>query len=190
MIARARGCVVPVAVRRLLVVLVALCGVACWLPAASLAQLSWSRPAAIDENGQHSLSGVACPSAAQCTAFDFSGQQVTFDPASPGTPTPTALDANGLDGVACPSATQCTAVDFSGQQVTFDPASPGTPTPTTIDASNFVVGVACPSATQCTAVDNNGQQVTFDPASPGTPTPTTIDTSLRLAGVEIGRAHV
>jgi hypothetical protein len=49
--------------RRLLVVLAALCAVACWLPAASLAQLSWSRPAAIDDNGHQSLGGVACPSA-------------------------------------------------------------------------------------------------------------------------------
>jgi hypothetical protein len=44
-------CVVRVAVGRLLLVLVALCGVACWLPAASLAQVSWSTPAAIDDNG-------------------------------------------------------------------------------------------------------------------------------------------
>ena len=135
MIARVRGSVVPVAVRRALVVLVALCAVACWLPAASLAQLSWSTPAAIDKNGhgQQSLSGVACPSATQCTAVDQSGQQVTFNPASPGTPTPTAIDVHNLDGVACPTATQCTAVDVSGRQVTFNPASPGTPTPTTID---------------------------------------------------------
>src|ERR1700735_4496024 len=115
MIARARGCALPVAVRRLLVVLVALCAVACWLPAASLAQLSWSKPAAIDHNGHQGLGSVACPSAAQCTALDFSGQQVTFDPASPGTPTPTAIDSDGLSGVACPSATQCTAIDFVGQ---------------------------------------------------------------------------
>src|ERR1700733_1520302 len=89
---------------RLLVVLAALCAVACWLPAASLAQLSWSKPAAIDDNGHQALGGLACPSATQCTAFDFSGQQVTFDPSSPGTPTPTPVDANGLGGVACPSA--------------------------------------------------------------------------------------
>jgi hypothetical protein len=183
MIARVRGCVVPVAVRRLVVVVVALCGVACWLPAASLAQLSWSKPAAVDHNGHQSLGGVACPSATQCTAFDFNGQQVTFDPASPGTPTPTAIDANGPVGVACPSATQCTAVDFSGQQVTFDPASPGTPTPTTIDTSHLLLGVACPSAAQCTAVDNTGQQVTFHPASPGTPTPTTIDPNSTLTAI-------
>ena len=147
MIARVRGCVVPVAVRRLLVMLVALCGVACWLPAASFAQLSWSQPAAIDDNGHQLLEGVACPSAAQCTAVDQYGQQVTFDPTCPGTPTPTTIDTDhGLHGVACPSTTQCTAVDDGGHQVTFDPACPGTPTPTTIDGTNRLDGVACPSA--------------------------------------------
>src|ERR1017187_5742336 len=105
MVARGGGCVVPVAVRRLLVALVALCGVACWLPAASLAQLSWSTPAAIDHNAQQALDGVACPSATQCTAVDNSGQQVTFNAASPGTPTPTAIDTHTLNGLACPTAT-------------------------------------------------------------------------------------
>jgi hypothetical protein len=61
MIARARGCVVPAAVRRLLVVLAALCAVACWLPAVSLAQLSWSKPVAIDANGNQELDGIAHP---------------------------------------------------------------------------------------------------------------------------------
>jgi hypothetical protein len=118
MIARARGCAVPVTVRRLLVALAAFCAVACWLPAASLAQLSWSKPAAIDHNGHQSLDGVACPSATQCIAIDDTGQQVTFDPASPGapSPTPTAIDTN-VAGVACPTATQCTTVDQSGQEV-------------------------------------------------------------------------
>jgi hypothetical protein len=160
MIARASGCVVPVAVRRLLVVLAALCGVACWLPAASLAQLSWSKPAAVDNNGHQSLAGVACPSATQCTAIDFSGQQVTFDPASPGTPTPTTIDTNGLNGVACPSATQCTAVDNTGQQLTFDPASPGTPTPTSIDPNSILTAITCVSAEECTAVDETGHETT------------------------------
>ena len=66
---------------------------------------------------------------------------MTFDPTSPGTPTPTTIDStNYLDGVACPSTSQCTAVDGDGQQVTFDPTSPGTPTPTTIDSTNTCPG--------------------------------------------------
>ena len=84
---------------------------------------------------------MACPSTSQCTAVDSLGQQVTFDPAAPGTPTPTTIDSGGYDalnGVACPSTSQCTAVDSDGKQVTFDPAAPGTPTPTTIDSTNIL----------------------------------------------------
>jgi len=36
---------------------------------------------------------VACPSVSQCTAVGDSGQQVTFNPTAPGTPTPTTIDA-------------------------------------------------------------------------------------------------
>jgi hypothetical protein len=111
---------------------------------------------------------------------------VTFDPSSPGTPTPTPITIDsdsGVFGVACPSITQCTAVDGNGQEVTFDPSSPGTPTPITID-SGVLHSVACPSSTQCTAVDYyNGWEVTFDPSSPGTPTPITIDSGNYLTSV-------
>ena len=75
---------------------------------------------------QLGLNGVACPSTTQCTAVDANGQQVTFNPNSPGTPTPTTIDVSDLIGVACPSAVQCTAVDGFGKAVTFNPTSPGT----------------------------------------------------------------
>jgi hypothetical protein len=104
---------------------------------------------------------VACPSATQCTAVDNPGQQVTFDPASPGTPTPTTIDTgHSLAGVVCPSATQCIAVDNTGRQVTFDPASPGTPTLTTIDPNSTLTAIACVSADECTAVDATGHETT------------------------------
>jgi len=148
------------------------------LPQAASASLSWSGPITLDHNAQTKLDAVACPSTSECTAVDLAGRQVTFDPTSPGTPTPTTIDStNPLYGVACPSASQCTAID-SGQEVTFDPTSPGTPTPTTIDSTNGLEGVACPSTSQCTAVDFEGRQVTFDPTSPGTPTSTPIDSNV------------
>ncbi len=132
----------------------------------------------------HPLNAVACPAASQCTAVDDSGQQVTFNPTTPGIPAPTKIDsAHILRGVACPSTSQCTAVDDFGQQVTFNPTTPGIPAPTKIDSARTLVGVACPSANQCTAVDGFGQQVTFNPTTPGTPTPTTIDTSPNLRAV-------
>ena len=122
------------------------------------------------------LIAVACPSTTQCTAIDIVGQQVTFNPTAPGTPTPTTIDLDRtLTAIACPSTTQCTAVAGGGRQLTFDPTAPGTVTSTLIDDSNrLLTAVACPSTTQCTAVDSSGRQVTFNPTAPGTPTPTPV----------------
>ena len=118
------------------------------------------------------MNAVACPAANQCTAVDWVGQQVTFDPTAPGNPVPTTVSPGGfLNGIACPSASQCTAVGVGGVQVTFNPTAPGNPTPVQIDtAFNHVLNaVACPSTTQCTAVDNFGFQLTFNPTAPATP---------------------
>ena len=144
---------------------------------ASAASLSWSAPIPLDTTGGTGtpLSALACPSASQCTALDESGQEVTFNPTAPGTPTPTTIDiGNTLFGLACPSASQCTAVESGGREVTFNPTAPGTPTPITIDTAGLNGPVACPSASQCTAV-GGGDEVTFNPTAPGTPTPITID---------------
>jgi alpha-tubulin suppressor-like RCC1 family protein len=127
---------------------------------------------------------VACPSSTQCTAVGEKGypgegaQEATFNPISPGTPTPTTVDraySFQIPSVACPSESQCTAVDSPGREVTFNPTLPGTPTPTSIGGEFYSESVACPSSTQCTAVAYQGREVTFNPASPGTPTPTPID---------------
>lgn len=94
---------------------------------------SWSAPITIDQGFGRALNAVACPSATQCTAVDDNGQEVTFDPTSPGTAASYTVDSgHRLFGVACPTVQQCTAVDDNGQQVTFDPASPGVPTPYTV----------------------------------------------------------
>ena len=140
--------------------------------------LSWSAPRTLDANGAiHTQYGVACPTSSQCTAVDTDGQEVTFDPTAPGTPTPITIDvAHQLNQVACPSSSQCTAIGQDGQEVTFDPTAPGIPTPTTILSGLSLGGLACPSSTQCTAVGQNGRQVTFNPTAPGSATPTTIDT--------------
>jgi hypothetical protein len=152
-------------------------------PAAAQATLSWSAPISIDQGGTFMLKSIACPSSTQCTAVDHEGQEVTFNPQSPGTPTPIAVDSGSvLTRVACPSSTQCTAVDEVGQEVTFNPQSPGSPTPTQIGGFRVPLSIACPSVTQCTAVDSvsekypgpplgaQGHEITFNPQSPGTPT--------------------
>lgn len=148
------------------------------------------------------LYGVTCPSVTQCTAVGLVGatnteEEVTFDPASPGTGAVEAAIASagaGRPSLACPSLTQCTATIANGGEVTFNPTSPGPANPVTLDnggteqvsqlAQLWFSSIACPSMTQCTAVGPAStsqpfpvirQEVTFNPTSPGTPTPTTID---------------
>src|ERR1700730_15132402 len=50
-----------------------------------------SSPITID--GINGLHGLACPSVSQCTAIDYNRQEVTFNPTSPGSPTPTTIDS-------------------------------------------------------------------------------------------------
>jgi hypothetical protein len=162
-----------------------LCALSLGLPVGAQAAIGWSTPVAIDRDSPGTLAAVACPTVGQCTAVDSSGQQVTFDPSSPGAAKPTTLDpvmpgsddslnpavraTNGdLTGVACPSASQCTASGGWGQEITFDPRAPGTPAPVEVDSETNAV--ACASAGQCTVVDSAGAEVTFDPLAPGTPT--------------------
>jgi hypothetical protein len=127
------------------------------------------------------LDSVACPSLSQCTAVDGRGAEVTFNPASPGTPTPVTIDSGAkLLGVACPSSSQCTAVDSIGAEVTFNPTAPGTPTPVKVDSGGGLFAVACPTSSQCTAVGGTGTpapvEVTFNPTAPGTAAPFTFTT--------------
>lgn len=126
------------------------------------------------------ITGVACPSVAQCTAVDNAGREVTFDPTAPGDPTRIYVSQDivvfgGFNAVACPSVSSCTAVDPAGREVTFNPEAPGSPTPAPIDAGVGLDDVACPSTAQCTAADESGAEITFNPAAPGSATRTMID---------------
>jgi hypothetical protein len=139
---------------------------------------TWSAPAAVDHNSGPTVDGIACPSASQCTGVDTKGQEVTFDPATPGTPMPVKVDSAAyayLAGISCFSGTQCTAFDGSyngAAVVSFNPTDPGKPTTFRVEGSTvnaYLTGISCPVADQCTAVDSGGGEVTFDPGSPGTP---------------------
>jgi hypothetical protein len=136
-------------------------------------------------DGTTTLTSLACPTKAQCTAVDVHGIAATFAPGSSAAPTVGAVDpqAAGVYAVACPSTTQCTAVDVAGDEVTFDPNSPRTPSRASIDPGRALYGLACPGATQCTAVDDLGSEVTFNPQSPGAPAARAIDSGLGLSGV-------
>ena len=145
---------------------------------ASADQFTWHTPAPLDNNGAVGLSGVACPSASQCTAV-AGLQEVTFNPASPGAPTPATIDTNShadasLQAVSCPTATQCVTIDFGNDVENFDPAAPGTPTPVSIDADPGDGGggtpsLVCPSSTQCVASSSEGNLFTFNPTRSARP---------------------
>lgn len=117
-----------------------------------------------------SLYGVACPSPTQCTGVDDGGQEVTFNPTSPGTPTPVDDVTDSFD-VACPSLSVCVA--GGSEEKEFEPASPSVTTQAVPDetASSFA-GIACPATDQCTGVAGSPSSgtaaviVTFDPTVP------------------------
>jgi len=112
-------------------------------------------PVPVDSYG--SLTGVACPSTSQCTAVDDLGQEVTFDPVAPGSPSSVTIDSGAsIAAVTCPSATECTAVDNLGQEVTFSPAAPAGATPDQIPGADSLTSISCSSTTQCVAVDVTG----------------------------------
>ena len=138
-------------------------------------------PAAAQIDAIASLDAIACPSMTQCTAVDDAGNEVTFDPHSPGSPVPHAI-AGGvmLQSVACPSTSECVAT-YAGtgttHEITFDPVSPGTPRAVKIDSEAGQAGsapyVACPTTSQCTAMSSFRDYTdwdTFNPTSPATVT--------------------
>lgn len=114
-------------------------------------------------------STIACPSVTQCTAVgtDFGdptyvpeGEAVTFNPRSPGTPSPVTIDpGQQLTGVACPAVTECVAVDAAGNTIQGDPTGAAAWTVTPIAGAGSFAGVACPVAWKCLAVDDAGQTV-------------------------------
>jgi hypothetical protein len=166
------------------------------LPVSALGGPTPSGPVAI--NGTNALFAVSCPSTSQCTAVDGNpsstpggapsgapGHELTFNPASPGTPAATTISGGGLVSISCPSSTQCTGVDYgTADEWTFNPASTVPPNPTTIvpivHSNSFteLESVACPSTTQCTAIDERGTEVTFNPTVPVVTTPVTIDSGV------------
>jgi len=124
-------------------------------------------PVSLNHHRGVDLASIACPLERQCTAVGAHGLAVTFDPVSPGSPTPTTIDRRGaLESVFCPSTSQCTAVDDQGWEITFDPANPRTRTASRIFTASTPLAVACPSTQQCSAVGTRGLEVAFNPSSP------------------------
>jgi hypothetical protein len=114
-------------------------------------------------NQDEGILGIACTSTTSCTAVDGNGHALTFNPVSPGHPTPAKIDRGGtLLDVACPLGNQCTAIDDS-HEITFAPSANKLSAKvihrgTTIGFS----AIDCASGTQCTAV-RASDELTFNP---------------------------
>jgi hypothetical protein len=117
---------------------------------------------------------LSCASTTQCVAVGPSGEEVTFNPAAPGSPSAVKLAEEGWQGLACPSSSQCTAVGLNGLEDTFNPATPASGSRDTVDRGDGIHAISCPSAAQCTIVDENADWLTFNPSAPGAPKPTSL----------------
>jgi hypothetical protein len=154
-------------------------------PAVASAQLSWSSPLVLDQSGRQELVSVACASTSQCTAVDFVGQEVTFNPSAPGNSTSAPIFPSVCTSIffcrststdTCISATECVAGTTNGMEVTFDPASGQKLGSASIDSGNpFISSIACPAANECVVVDEGGHEVKFDPSAPGNTTAVSVD---------------
>jgi hypothetical protein len=134
-------------------------------------QVGWSAGFDFDTAGTvpSSLAAISCPVAAQCTAVDAFGVEVTFYPPHAGQPAPHRIDRNvALTSVSCPSIIQCTAVDPLGNEITFDPNRPSPAPRFAVDPDGAGLwGIACETTSRCDAVDGLGNVVAFDPQRPG-----------------------
>jgi hypothetical protein len=142
------------------------------------ATIHWSARIPIEPH--RTLTAVTCPSAAQCTAVDRAGDEVTFDPRNRTWTAPQLVDDCDPWNFTCPCP--------PGQVDSNDD-----PCPTTAQAREVLDAVACPSVSECVAVDGNGAVVEFDPQPGGMLTqPAEIDpgdaTGFSLLGVACPRA--
>ncbi|HXY44892.1 MAG TPA: hypothetical protein VEH29_11950 [Acidimicrobiales bacterium] len=132
----------------------------------------WSAQRTIDVSGSDSeLLGVACTSAASCTAVGHDGEvQVTFaehwngtDWTVQSTPNPVGMSTPSLDAVACHSHAMCMAVGTSNYGVTMSTlgerwdgsqwAIVTTENPSTAKyPDNNLAAVSCPNISRCIAV--------------------------------------
>lgn len=151
-------------------------------PAVARAGLSWSGPVFLNDGAPTLMVAIACPSASQCTAVDYGGKEVSFNPTAPAGWSAYSIDPSTLTGVACPAAGECVAVDQRGREVTFDPRRIGAPHARLIDVGASLVSIACPTASECAAGDSAGRVISFDPASPGRALRRSLSSS-QLAGI-------
>ncbi len=114
--------------------------------------VSWSAPTEVAPlGGQGYMDSVSCPTASECVAVDWSGQELTFDPQNPAARVRHVISPGDgqLFSVDCPTAQQCTAVDGGDFEVTFDPTSG-----TVVKKAEFtpvasLQSISCPTVSLC-----------------------------------------
>ena len=111
------------------------------------------------------LTGVACPTASQCTAVDAAGNAVTFAPTSPSEASTAPIAAGQpLSDVSCPTTSWCVAVGPGGD------AFEGNPTGSQWTAEpigELLSHVVCASPSGCVAVDSLGRAAVGTAAAAG-----------------------
>jgi len=180
-----------VTVRRLLVVVLALGGLAFCAGPASAAHLRWSGFQETDSVGNIALGSMTCTSSSACVALDADGRLVQFE-SDPNQLAPNdiadqdvriALDPPApLVALACSGAAQCTAVDRAGSVTTFNGVSPYSGFRfTRVDhavsetSGDGPTAIACASTSRCVVVDGAGGAVSFSPSDPSAATRTVLD---------------
>jgi hypothetical protein len=121
--------------------------------AATIVDTAWETNYCRFECNNSRLVGGVCVSTVQCTARDYGGRVLTFDPARPGTPVLMSIPAGTL---ACPAATECLAI--SGPEVSVGNPLSGARwmTEHLNDETMGFSALSCASPHQCVAVDEDG----------------------------------
>ena len=118
------------------------------------------------------LLSVACPSAGECSATDYEGNEVRFAPVSGSVGSTRLISATGASVLSCPSVGQCTALDggadgLRGDEYTLTGIGTGGMAEETgvIDVGEPLGRCLPRIASQCSAVDDGGYEITFNPLS-------------------------
>jgi hypothetical protein len=121
----------------------------------------WTYPKFVDQqafNNGDTLSGLSCPSAAQCFAADNGGNVLQANAQTAWGVVHTD-SAAGLNSISCASVKFCVGVDSSGNAVVL--SSGIWSDPIAIDTDTGLSDVSCASASFCVAVDDYGHAFSY-----------------------------
>lgn len=121
----------------------------------------WTYPKFVDQqafNNGDTLSGLSCPSAAQCFAADNGGNVLQANAQTAWGVVHTD-SAAGVNSISCASAKFCVGVDSSGNAIVL--SSGIWSDPIAIDTDTGLSDVSCATASFCVAVDDYGHAFSY-----------------------------